>query len=139
MVEDPQLPLHLPGVLAVLEGPPVQELLQPHAHPPGDWVLEDEGPLARGGGLEQSLPQLLVPLLGVLAAHGELHVHEVLLPRVHPLAEVELEDEDLLGEEDEVDLLLPVEAIKVAFVQGAGEEDDLHLGDGGIQVGRLYL
>ena len=139
MEEDPLPPVHLPGAPTTLEGLPVQELLQPHDHPPGDGVLEDEGLLAGEGELDPLLPQLLVPLLGVLAAHGERPVHEVLLLRAHPLAEVELEDEGLLGDEDEVDLLLPVEAIKVAFVQGVGEEDDLLLGDGGIQVGRLYL
>ena len=139
MVGDPQLPVQLPGALAVLEGLPAQELLQPHAHLPRDWVLEDEGLLAGEGELDPLLPRLLAPLLGELAAHGERPVHEVLLLRAHPLAEVELEDKGLLGDEDEVDLLLPVEAIKVAFVQGVGEEDDLLLGDGGIQVSRLYL
>ena len=128
VVGDPQLPVQLPGALAVLEGLPAQELLQPHAHLPRDWVLEDEGLLEEEGDLEQLLLQVPVPLLGVLAVLDELPVHVV-----------ELEDEGLLGEEGDVDLLLPEEAKEVAFAQAVVEEGDPLLGEGEIQVGRPYL
>ena len=128
MEGDPQLPVQLPGALAVLEGLPAQELLQPHAHLPRDWVLEDEGLLEEEDDLVQLLLQVPVPLLGGLAVLDEL-----------PVREEELEDEGLLGEEGGVDLQHPEKAKEVAFAQAAGEEGHPLPGEGEIQVGHPYL